>query len=269
MLKWLRAKRKQQKVATPEELLPGYPVDRQLLRLALTHKSAEAEADNERLEFLGDAVLEIIVTEYLYRNFPEFTEGQLTRARVDAVSEPSLAEVARAMGLGEMLRMSRGEEASGGRDRPSILSDAFEAVVAAVYLSLGLEAARKFVTEQIGTLGEVRERDFKSRLQERTQEVFRATPTYRIAGITGPPHDRAFNAEVLLNGKVVGRGAGRSKKIAEQAAAEEALEGLPACPTTFPHDPDPSTNSTDPSPASASSAGPDSTAFSTASGNSG
>ncbi|MBW3621786.1 MAG: ribonuclease III [Armatimonadetes bacterium] len=261
MLKWLRSKRKRApRSASPEEVLPGYAVDPQLLQQALTHKSADAGYDNERLEFLGDAVLEIIVTEYLFRHFPNFSEGQLTRARVDAVSEPSLAEVARSMGLGNLMYMSRGEEASGGRDRPSLLSDAFEAVVAAVYLSLGLEEARRFVLEQMGTLGEVRERDFKSRLQEYTQERFRATPTYRISGESGPPHNRAFHAEAVLQGKVLGTGKGHSKKFAEQQAAERALEGLISCP--IPSSPAAPTN---PAPPSASSEGPDSTASSTTS----
>lgn len=266
MLKWLRNQRKRaaEAPATPEELLPGYPVDPRLLQQALTHKSADVGYDNERLEFLGDAVLEIIVTEYLYYNFPTHSEGQLTLARVDAVSEPSLAETAQNMGLGRLLKMSRGEEASGGRTRPSILSDAFEAVVAAVYLSLGLEEARKFVLEQFGTLGEVRERDFKSRLQEYTQEHFRSTPHYRTTVESGPAHDRSFSAEVILQGKALGQGRGRSKKIAEQQAAEQALEGLTRCPTPL----SPTEAETNPSPPSESLAAPDSTDSSTTSGNS-
>jgi ribonuclease-3 len=229
MLKWFRPRHA---TTAASDWLKDYPVEPALLRLALTHKSAEGNADNERLEFLGDAVLELVVSEYLYSHYPAYSEGKLTKARVVAVSEPTLAEAARRLGLGKQLRMSRGEEASGGRDRPSILSDAFEAVVAAIYMSLGLEAARKFVTEQIGfILGEVVERDFKSRLQERTQQTMRATPTYRIIGETGPPHDRAFIAQVSVGKRVLARGEGRSKKIAEQAAAELALEELNLCPT--------------------------------------
>jgi ribonuclease-3 len=229
MLKWFRPRRA---AKTVSEWLKEYPVEPGLLRLALTHKSVEGKADNERLEFLGDAVLELIVSEYLYRHFPDYSEGQLTKMRVVAVSEPTLAEAARRLGLGEQLIMSRGEAASGGRDRPSILSDAFEAVVAAVYVSLGLETARKFVTEQIGfILGESVERDFKSRLQEHTQLTLRATPSYRIVEETGPPHDRIFIAQVTVGKRILARGEGRSKKIAEQAAAEQALEELTSCPT--------------------------------------
>jgi ribonuclease-3 len=235
MLKWFRPRRAAQTVS---EWLQEYPVEPGLLRLALTHKSAEIKTDNERLEFLGDAVLELVVSEYLYRHFPGYTEGQLTRMRVAAVSEPTLAEAARRLGLGAQLIMSRGEEASGGRERPSILSDAFEAVVAAIYMSLGLDAARKFITEQIGfILGEAVERDFKSRLQERTQLTMRATPTYRIIEETGPPHDRIFIAQVSVGKRVLAKGEGRSKKIAEQAAAEQALEELTSCPTPSPPSP--------------------------------
>jgi ribonuclease-3 len=237
MLKWFRAGKESADGTgkSPRTRLSEYRVDPKLLQQALTHKSAGNGMDNERLEFLGDAVLEIIITEHLYRHFPEYAEGQLTLARVEAVSEPTLAEAARRLGLGKQLRIARGEEASGGRDRPSILSDAFEAVVAALYLSLGMEETREFVLAQIGgALGELNARDHKSRLQEYTQENYHATPTYRIVEQIGPPHDRAFVAEVILSGKVLGRGTGRSKKIAEQAAAEEALEGLTSCPTSSP-----------------------------------
>ena len=239
MLKWLKKKSKGK--AVNAAWLSEYPVEPKLLKQALTHKSAEEGPDNERLEFLGDAVLELIITEELYRSFPNHTEGQLTKARVGAVSEPSLAEAASQLGLGKQLRMSRGEEVSGGRERPSILSDAFEAVVAAVYLSLGMDAARKFILEHLGeTLGVARERDFKSRLQEYTQEHFRATPTYRTAEEIGPAHDRKFVAEVILAGDVLRQGTGRSKKIAEQAAAQEALDALTqgrlSCPTPPPSD---------------------------------
>lgn len=234
MLKWFRSGKRSSDAAKAEEWLKEYPVETGLLRRALTHKSAEGDADNERMEFLGDAVLELIISEYLYKNFPNDSEGKLTKARVVAVSEPTLAEAAKRLGLGKQIKMSRGEEASGGRERPSILSDAFEAVVAAVYLSLGLEAARKFVIEQISfVLGETIERDFKSRLQEHTQETMRATPSYRIIEETGPPHDRSFIAQVSVGKRALAEGSGRSKKIAEQAAAELALEELSRCPPSL------------------------------------
>jgi len=208
--------------------LPGQRVNEALLRQALTHRSYEDAAENnERLEFLGDAVLELIVSEHVYHAHPDFTEGELTKARVMGVSEPSLAEAARKAGLGPLILMSRGEEMSGGRDRPSILSDAFEAVVAAIYLDLGLPAAREFVLRYLtDALGNTDIRDFKSLLQEQVQEHLRVTPTYNIVGEAGPPHDRRFVAEVEVAGTVRGRGSGRSKKEAEQAAAQSALEGL-------------------------------------------
>lgn len=207
---------------------PWLSVREDLLRQALTHRSADSEGrDNERLEFLGDAVLQLVVTEYLYRSHPEFTEGELTKARVYGVSEPTLADVARRIGLGEQIIMSRGEEASGGRNRPSILSDAFEALVGVVYLEQGLDAVRRFVVEHLADSLLVREtRDYKSLLQERTQERLKVTPKYSIVDESGPAHDRRFVAEVDVNGVPLGRGSGRSKKEAEQAAARCALEGF-------------------------------------------
>ncbi|HEY3285016.1 MAG TPA: ribonuclease III [Armatimonadota bacterium] len=212
------------------DALPGYPVKASTLGQAFTHKSAEEEGpNNERLEFLGDAVLEIVITDYLYRHFPEFSEGELTKARVLAVSEPALADAAFKLGFGQRLRMSRGEEASGGRDRPSILSDVFEAIVAAIYLDLGLERAREFILKNLGhTLREMQDRDYKSLLQEFTQEKLRATPSYNIISEEGPAHDKRFTAQVIIEGQIRGQGDGRSKKEAEQSAAEAALEALTA-----------------------------------------
>ncbi len=207
--------------------LDEFPVDPALLAQALTHKSAGTGADNERLEFLGDAALEIIVTEHLYHAFPDYTEGQLTSARIAAVSEPTLAEAARRLGLGERLILSEGERRAQGRQRPSILSDAFEAVVAAIYLSLGMDAARRFVLGQLGeALGRMHERDYKTQLQELTQRRYRSTPTWRIVEESGPPHHRSFRAEAMLDGRVVGAGEGLSKKSAEQVAARQALHAL-------------------------------------------
>lgn len=212
---------------TVQQILPGYPVNPRLLQEALTHKSADASGNNERLEFLGDAVLELTLSEYLYHTYPDYTEGQLSKARAMAVCEPSLAEAAQKLNLGEYLIMSKGEEMAGGRSKPSILADAFEAVAAAIYLSLGLEKAKEFVIENLGhTLKDLRLRDFKSLLQEFTQAEWKLVPVYRIIEERGPAHDRWFVAVVEVEGKEIGKGEGKSKKEAEQAAAEAALEVL-------------------------------------------
>lgn len=199
-----------------------------LLRQALTHRSQSEIArhgDNERLEFLGDSILGMLVNEYLYLAYPSATEGELTRMKANVVSEPSLAEAARRLGLGPLVDLARGEEAGGGRDRPSILSDAFEAVLGAVYLARGIEAARDFVrTHLITATDPLRERDHKSVLQELMQETRRSTPAYRIVETVGPAHEREFVAEVRLDNELLGTGRGRSKKLAEQAAALAALE---------------------------------------------
>ncbi len=212
---------------TVQQILPGYPVSPRLLKEALTHKSADASGNNERLEFLGDAVLELALSDYLYHTYPDYTEGQLSKARAMAVCEPSLAEAAQKLHLGEYLIMSKGEEMAGGRSKPSILADAFEAVVAVIYLSLGLEKTKEFVVENLGhTLQDLRLRDFKSLLQEFTQAEWKLVPVYRIVEEKGPAHDRWFVAVVEVGGKEIGRGEGKSKKEAEQAAAEVALEVL-------------------------------------------
>jgi ribonuclease-3 len=199
-----------------------------LLRQALTHRSQSELAphgDNERLEFLGDSILGMLVNEYLYLAYPSATEGELTRMKANVVSEPSLAEAARVLGLGPLIDLARGEDAGGGRDRPSILSDAFEAVLAAVYLARGTEAARDFVRQHlIAATDPLRERDHKSVLQELMQETRRSTPSYYILETVGPAHNREFVAEVRLDGEPLGRGRGRSKKLAEQAAALVALD---------------------------------------------
>jgi ribonuclease-3 len=203
---------------------PYYPV----LRQALTHRSQSEIAphgDNERLEFLGDSILGMLVNEYLYLAYPSATEGELTRMKANVVSEPSLAEAARQLALGALVDLARGEEVGGGRDRPSILSDVFEAVLAAVYLARGIEAARSFVRQHlIAAADPLLERDHKSVLQELMQETRRSTPSYHIVETVGPAHDREFIAEVRLAGQSLGTGRGRSKKLAEQAAARAALE---------------------------------------------
>jgi ribonuclease-3 len=203
----------------------------EILRLAVTHKSAEQELgllSNERLEFLGDAVLGLVVADHLYRSHPDLDEGALTKVKAVAVSEPILADVARGLGLGGYLILAKGEEQSGGRRRPSILADTLEAVFAAVYLDRGFRAARALILRLLADHLEAIERqehepDYKTLLQERIQELHRTPPTYRVVSQSGPDHDRTFITEVRIAGKVLGRGSGKSKKQAEQASAREAL----------------------------------------------
>ena len=193
-----------------------------LLRQALTHPSLN-QHHNQRLEFLGDAVLELCVSEKIYDRHPEMHEGAMTRLRQKLVREEKLADVARQIRLGEMLLMDRSCEVSGGRSNPSVLCDAFEAVLAAVYLDGGLDAARRMVSLLIGDCTETVETDAKSALQEYVQSKGMPNPTYETLGEEGPPHDRVFTAAVLVDGREVARGRGTSKKRAEQEAAAQAL----------------------------------------------
>jgi ribonuclease-3 len=203
------------------------------LQQALTHRSYLGEAaevtSNERLEFLGDAVLGLVVCEYLYTKYGDRTEGELAKAKAVAVSEPVLADAAKQLGLDEMILMSSGEEASGGRERLSILSDSFEALVALVYLDAGLEAARQFCLRALESIlidieRQEHIRDYKSLLQEMTQGLHKKAPKYVVLREDGADHDKTFVVEARLNGAILGRGSGKSKKQAEQAAALEALE---------------------------------------------
>jgi ribonuclease III len=212
--------------------------DRAVALAALTHKSYVNEhrdedglQDNERLEFLGDAVIDLAVSHRLMERFPSAREGDLSKMRAAVVDEQGLAEMARALGLGELLRLGRGEELTGGREKASLLADAMEAVVAAVYLAGGLEAVLGLVDRFLGeafaraTAGTL-DRDYKTQLQELAQSKLRATPRYRVIAEHGPDHLKTFEVETDLRGEVVGRGAGRSKKDAEQAAAKLALDAL-------------------------------------------
>jgi len=214
--------------------------DYPLLRQALTHRSYTGESaealSNERLEFLGDSVLGIVVAEYLYTQFPDRPEGELAKAKAVAVSEPVLAESAKTLGLPEMLLMSAGEETSGGRKRLSILSDAFEALVAVVYLDCGLEAARQFILRALESILidiERKEhiRDYKTLLQEHTQGIHKKAPRYVVIEETGLDHDKTFVIEAQLDEAILGKGRGKSKKQAEQAAALAALEKIEKTPT--------------------------------------
>ena len=213
------------------KLLQVEPRRPELLRQALMHRSSQQELglpSNERLEFLGDAVLGQVVASYLYRTHPDLAEGDLTKLKAVVVSEPVLAQVARELGLGAYLILAKGEARSGGRHRPSILSDTLEAVIAAVYLDRGMTVARKMIlsllADQIGMIERAEhDQDYKTLLQEKIQELHRKPPTYHVVGTVGPDHDRTFTAEVCLTGRVLGKGSGKSKKQAEQAAAREAL----------------------------------------------
>jgi ribonuclease-3 len=209
--------------------------DPALLREALSHSSYANEHraahlnSNERLEFLGDSVLGFVTAEFLFRQHPDLPEGDLTRIRAALVCEQSLYEVARKLDLGRYLRLGRGEEAGGGRERTSILADATEAVFAAVYLDGGIDAAtalihRCLLDAEREEAVEERRRDYKTALQELIQRHADQVLTYQMVGEQGPDHDKTFVAEVQLNGSAVGTGSGHSKKEAEQAAAKAALE---------------------------------------------
>jgi len=207
-----------------------------LLRRALTHPSyvnenPGEERDNQRLEFLGDAVIDFVAAAWVYRTFTRFAEGRMTRLRAALVRTETLARLARDVGIGEALLLGHGEEEAGGRFRKPNLCDAFEAVVGAIYLDGGMEAAREFVEPLLrpvaeATLARASDQDAKSRLQEWSQGERKVTPRYRIVAERGPDHAKMFEAQVLLGDEVVGQGTGRSKQAAEQDAAESALEVL-------------------------------------------
>lgn len=203
-----------------------------LYEQALTHSSYAHEKGhrrihNERLEFLGDAVLELVISDYLYHHYPQLSEGKLTKLRADLVCEASLARLAFELNLGDYLRLGKGEIVSGGSSRPSLLGDTIEALIGAIYLDQGLEKSRDYIlqlyTPILHDLKEgVLRRDFKTLLQEFSQARFSVTPVYRIVSESGPDHNKEFEAEVILAAEPVGCGKGRSKKEAEQAAARQA-----------------------------------------------
>lgn len=206
-----------------------------LLQNALTHSSYANERwhnsllSNERLEFLGDSVLGMLVADYLYRTFPDRPEGELTRMRADMVCEHTLATAANRIGLGEHLQLGHGEEQGGGRARESILADAMESVIAACFLDGGLDAALKIVRQFILVevpVKKLHNADYKTALQELVQQKKNQVLSYAMVGQSGPDHDKKFDVEVSLNGKVVGKGSGSSKKRAEQMAAKTAIESL-------------------------------------------
>lgn len=194
---------------------------------SFAHEKGHRRLHNERIEFLGDAVLELIISDYLYEKYPNLPEGKLTKLRADLVCEASLACLAFTLNLGQYLRLGRGEIVGGGASRPSLLGDAIEALIGALYLDLGMEVCRTNILKLYQPiLQELQEgvlrRDYKTLLQEFSQARFSVTPVYRIVNESGPDHNKIFEAEVLMTTDPVGSGQGRSKKEAEQAAAKEA-----------------------------------------------
>jgi ribonuclease III len=211
--------------------------DRGMLEHALTHKSRAAEdasggvSDNESLEFLGDAVLGLVVADVLFRQYPTYSEGQKSKVKAAVVSTQSLARHAEQIQLGDHLILGRGEEKTGGRFKQALLADAYEALIAAIYLDGGLEAAAGFLRRELKAAidqgsAQTFARDYKSALQERLQAMGRGLPDYRIAGEAGPDHRKLFSIEVVVHGEVLGAATGKAKKEAEQEAARLALEKL-------------------------------------------
>ena len=210
--------------------------DRGLLEQALTHRSRAAEdvsgaGDNESLEFLGDAVLGFVVADRLFHQFPEYNEGQKSKIKAAVVSTQSLARHAEAIALGDYLLLGRGEEKTGGRLKSALLADTYEALVAAIYLDGGVEAAATFLQRELkdaidGGSERLFVQDYKSSLQERVQALGRPLPEYRVSGESGPDHHKLFTVEVVVSGEVLGAATGRAKKEAEQDAARQALVRL-------------------------------------------
>ncbi len=210
--------------------------DKDLIKTAITHTSFANEArgrvdHNERLEFLGDSVLSLSVSEFIYKTYPKLPEGSMTKLRAGVVSEFTLAKIAKSMGLGKYLRLGKGEQINGGRHRDSILADAFEAIIAAIYLDGGLEPAKEFVirclADSIKSLSKSDGSwDSKTLLQELLQVSNKADIRYEIIAEDGPDHNKSFTAQISNNGKIIGTGQGKSKKEAEQMAAYNALKKI-------------------------------------------
>ncbi|MCX6077584.1 MAG: ribonuclease III [Campylobacterales bacterium] len=214
-----------------EEILNYSFKDKKLIIEALTHKSFKQPYDNERLEFLGDAVLDLIVGEYLFKKFSKSDEGKLSKIRASIVNEAGFDKLARSINLGEYIFLSNAEENNGGRDKASLLSNAFEAIMGAIYLESGLEAVNKIAIDLLEknyddiSLDSLF-RDYKTTLQELTQARFGITPEYNVIASRGPDHKKEFELAVVIEGKEYARASGKSKKIAQQEAAQMALEML-------------------------------------------
>ncbi len=205
--------------------------NRQLIIEALTHKSYKKPYNNERLEFLGDAVLDLIVGEYLYKKFPNKAEGVLSKIRASLVNEGGFAKLAQVLHLGDYLYLSSAEENNNGRNKPSLLSNAFEAIIGALYLEAGLEKAKEITVKlledtypkiDLATLS----KDYKTTLQELTQATHGVTPSYELVSATGPDHNKVFEVAILLDGEILATAKGKSKKAAQQEAAKIAIEKL-------------------------------------------
>jgi len=208
-----------------------------LLKRALTHRSyvnekkLDSVEHNERLEFLGDAVLELVVSEFLMNRYVNFSEGELSKLRASIVNEKQLATLARGWHLGDYLYLGRGEEQTSGREKNSLLADAFEAILGAVYVDRGFKKAFEVIRHHYSKLlgdqpPENFYKDYKTELQEKSQELFRSVPHYKLVAEMGPDHDKIFEVELSIRQEVMGRGTGRSKKEAEQEAAQKALQKL-------------------------------------------
>jgi ribonuclease-3 len=243
MLRWWSARRRTESLpeASREDQWRclgeklGLPaIDEDLLRQAFAHPSYVREhrlpphSSNQRLEFLGDAVLDLIIAEHLYLQFPEEPEGELTRRKAALVRKSTLAEISRQLGLGERLLLGHGEEETGGRRKASLLADAVEALIGAVYLATGWETTRRFVLDHFADLlaqdvsGPAQ--DAKTLLQETIQSRTKCLPSYELVQISGPPHERCFEVRVCFQDQLLGEGSGTGKRAAEQAAAKQALE---------------------------------------------
>jgi ribonuclease III len=218
--------------------------DEVMCETALTHKSwlnerpVESRADNERLEFLGDAVIALVVSDLLMRRFPDHPEGELSKKRAALVNEAGLARVAEALTLGQWIFLGRGEEQAGGRQKRSILADALEALVGAIYRDGGFDAAyavaERLFARALDEAGSAAERDFKSRLQEISQARLHLAPTYAVIAQAGPDHDKTFEVAIFLGSKEYGRAQGKSKKEAQQNAAARAIDALQAADAAGP-----------------------------------
>ncbi len=229
-------KERKEELAKLQKTLAYSFMEVKLLNKALTHKSYVNETEenlkhNERFEFLGDSVLDLIVSEYMIRKFSDYKEGVLSKIRAGVVNESCLAKLARKIDLGDYLLLGRGEEMSGGRNKPSLLANAYEALVGAIYFDSNLETAAKVLLPSIkkeikGFIETPESRDYKSDLQEYTQNKMVCIPAYKVTKEIGPDHEKQFEVVVSIKNKSRGKGMGRSKKEAEQAAAKMALEGF-------------------------------------------
>jgi len=205
--------------------------DKRLLREALTHKSFKQPYNNERLEFLGDAVLDLIVGEYLFEHFPNHDEGKLSKMRASLVNEEGFTRLSNHIRLGDAIFLSNAEGNNGGRSKPSLLSNAFEAVIGAIYLEAGLEPVKKIATDLLESVYteislDTLFKDHKTALQELTQAHFGITPEYRLVGSSGPDHKKEFTIAILIDGKEYAKASGKSKKVAQQEAAEQTIARL-------------------------------------------